>query len=62
MTDQQVDQQFIAMTSFRHQEQTDAGAGAGIRYTFGVPFTRFGTNYFPYSTLGENFITQRLPT
>jgi len=53
-----VDQQFIALTSYRHLDKTDDGK---IRYTFGVPYTRFGTNYFPYSTLGENFITQRIP-
>src|SRR5207249_5356432 len=56
--DQQVDQQFIAYTSYHHIDKSPDGA---IRYTFGVPFTRFGTNYFPYSTLGENFIAQRLP-
>ncbi|HEX8523908.1 MAG TPA: hypothetical protein VF669_16760 [Tepidisphaeraceae bacterium] len=57
MTDEQVDQAFIAMTSFRHQDKIDAGT----RLTLGVPFTRFGTAYFPYSTFGENFINLRIP-
>jgi hypothetical protein len=58
MTDQQVDNHFVSLVSYRHLDKTEAG---GIRHTFGVPFTRFGTNYFPYSTLGENFITKRIP-
>jgi hypothetical protein len=32
-----------------------------IQYSIGVPHTRFGTNYFPYSTLGENFDIKKLP-
>ncbi len=57
MTDEQVDQAFVAMTGYRHQEPTKEG----IRYSIGVPYTKFGTNYFPYSTLGENFINLRIP-
>src|SRR5205814_924976 len=28
---------------------------------FGVPYTKFGTAYFPYSTLGENFGRLHMP-
>ena len=57
ITDERADQHFIAYTGFNPQEKTAGGA----KVTFGVPFTRFGTNYFPYSTLGENFVTLKQP-
>jgi hypothetical protein len=51
------DQAFVGYTSFNSERP----AGKGIELSFGVPHSRFGTAYFPYSTLGENFITRRLP-
>ena len=57
MTDEQVDNAFVAYASYAEQKQT----GDKIDYEIGVPFTRFGTNYFPYSTLGENFDIKKLP-
>jgi len=57
MTDEQVDNAFVAYASYAEQKQT----GDKIEYEIGVPFTRFGTNYFPYSTLGENFDIKKLP-
>ncbi|MBA4185928.1 MAG: hypothetical protein H0X49_18260, partial [Acidobacteria bacterium] len=57
MTDEQVDNAFVAYASYAEQKQT----GDRIDYEIGVPFTRFGTNYFPYSTLGENFDIKKLP-
>lgn len=57
ISDERADQHFIAYTGYNPQEKTENGA----RVTFGVPFTRFGTNYFPYSTLGENFVTLKQP-
>lgn len=57
MTDEQVDNAFVAYASYAEQKQT----GDTINYEIGVPFTRFGTNYFPYSTLGENFDIKKLP-
>ncbi|MBA3601471.1 MAG: hypothetical protein H0W45_09590, partial [Acidobacteria bacterium] len=57
LTDEQVDNAFVAYTSYAEQKQTDDK----IDYEIGVPFTRFGTNYFPYSTLGENFDIKKLP-
>jgi hypothetical protein len=49
--DDVADQRFVGYVGFNSQEITTVGA----RVKFGVPFTRMGTNYFPYSTLGENF-------
>jgi hypothetical protein len=57
MTDEQVDNAFVAYASYAEQKQT----GDKIEYEIGVPFTKFGTNYFPYSTLGENFDIKKLP-
>ena len=57
LTDEQVDNAFVAYTSFASQKI----AGDKIQYQIGVPYTRFGTNYFPYSTLGENFDLLKMP-
>lgn len=57
MTDEQVDNAFVAYASYAEQKQENGK----IDYEIGVPFTRFGTNYFPYSTLGENFDIKKLP-
>jgi len=57
MTDEQVDNAFVAYASYAEQKQT----GDKIDYEIGVSYTRFGTNYFPYSTLGENFDIKKLP-
>lgn len=57
-TDEQTDNAFVAYTSYAEQKLAAAGK---IEYQLGVPFTRFGTNYFPYSTLGENFDRLKLP-
>lgn len=57
LTDEQVDNAFVAYTSYAEQKMT----GDKIEYQLGVPYTRFGTNYFPYSTLGENFDLKKLP-
>ena len=54
-TDERADQHFIAYTGYNPQEKTKDGA----KVSFGVPFARFGTNYFPYSTLGENFVSMK---
>lgn len=56
-TDEQVDNAFVAYTSYAEQKIS----GDKIEYQLGVPYTRFGTNYFPYSTLGENFDRLKLP-
>lgn len=56
-TDEQTDNAFVAYTSYAEQKNS---AGK-IEYSIGVPYTRFGTNYFPYSTLGENFDIKKLP-
>ena len=70
-SDEQIDNAFVAYTSYAEQALTQRserskkslrpGSGASIKYSIGVPYTRFGTNYFPYSTLGENFDLQKLP-
>lgn len=57
MTDEQVDNAFVAYASYAEQKQENGK----IDYEIGVPYTRFGTNYFPYSTLGENFDIKKLP-
>ncbi|HEV2293457.1 MAG TPA: hypothetical protein VGR35_06345 [Tepidisphaeraceae bacterium] len=57
ISEERADQHFIAYTGYNAQEKTSDGA----KVSFGVPFTRFGTNYFPYSTLGENFVTLKQP-
>lgn len=57
LTDRQADAELIGYTSYREQETTTEG----VRVAFGVPAVRFGTSYFPYSTLGENFDFVKLP-
>lgn len=56
-TDEQVDNAFVAYTSYAQQKIS----GNKFEYQLGVPYARFGTNYFPYSTLGENFDRLKLP-
>ncbi|HEY0462359.1 MAG TPA: hypothetical protein VGC97_24715 [Pyrinomonadaceae bacterium] len=56
-TDEQADNAFVAYTSYAEQKIS----GDELQYSIGVADTRFGTNYFPYSTLGENFDLQKLP-
>jgi hypothetical protein len=46
-------EQFLAYNSYASR--------AGDRIDLGVPYTTFGTSYFPYSTLGENFGKLKLP-
>ncbi|MEP6663797.1 MAG: hypothetical protein ABJC04_09055, partial [Verrucomicrobiota bacterium] len=52
-----VDQMFVGYTGYNEQRTTPEGASI----SFGVKSVRFGTSYFPYSTLGENFDTWKLP-
>ncbi|MDQ3130258.1 MAG: hypothetical protein M3Q99_05795 [Acidobacteriota bacterium] len=56
-SDEQIDNAFVAYTSYAEQKNS----ADKIEYSIGVPYTRFGTNYFPYSTLGENFDIKKLP-
>ncbi|MEO7674112.1 MAG: hypothetical protein ABIU09_08565 [Pyrinomonadaceae bacterium] len=56
-SDEQTDNAFVAYTSYAEQKLSTRK----IEYAIGVPFTRFGTNYFPFSTLGENFDIKKLP-
>jgi hypothetical protein len=56
-SDEQTDDAFVAYASYAEQTKENNS----IKYSIGVPSTRFGTNYFPYSTLGENFDLQKLP-
>ena len=56
-SDEQADNAFVAYASYAEQTKENNL----IKYSIGVPYTRFGTNYFPYSTLGENFDLQKLP-
>jgi hypothetical protein len=56
-TDERVDQDFIAYTGFNPQKQD----GETTRVSFGVKYVKFGTAYFPYSTLGENFEKWHMP-
>ncbi len=83
-TDEQIDNAFVAYTSYAEQTEMQKPARSkddfprprpyfvrasakseealnSIKYSIGVPYTRFGTNYFPYSTLGENFDIKKLP-
>ncbi|MDB6027503.1 MAG: hypothetical protein JWM68_3726, partial [Verrucomicrobiales bacterium] len=55
--DTETDQMFVGYTSFNEQRKTSDGAVM----SFGVKSVRFGTSYFPYSTLGENFDALKLP-
>jgi hypothetical protein len=57
LDDRRADELFIAWNSFN--EQTTIPSGKAL--SFGVPAVRFGTSYFPYSTLGENFDAHKLP-
>jgi len=57
LSNTQVDQTFVAFTGYNPQHETPDGATLSC----GVPFVRFGTSYFPYSTLGENFDSLKLP-
>ena len=56
-SDAETDQMFVGFTSYNEQRQ----APDGVAISFGVKSVRFGTSYFPYSTLGENFDTLKLP-
>jgi hypothetical protein len=56
--DDTADNRFVGYVGFNEQTKT---ADGGVKVQFGVPFTRMGTNYFPYSTLGENFNALRMP-
>ena len=57
LTDAQIDDSFVAYAGYAEQKRS----GDEIIYQIGVPYTKFGTNYFPYSTLGENFDIKKLP-
>ncbi len=57
VSDERADQEFIAYVGYGEQRQS----AQGVEVSIGVPGVRFGTNYFPYSTLGENFTLQKLP-
>ncbi|MEP6911719.1 MAG: hypothetical protein ABI923_03130, partial [bacterium] len=57
VTDSRADEEFIGYVGYGEQRST----GEGLRISIGVPGVTFGTNYFPYSTLGENFSLQKLP-
>lgn len=56
LSDDDADHQFVAYAGFNPQQITTVGA----KVQFGAPYTRVGTNYFPYSTLGENFVDYRM--
>jgi len=55
--DKATDQMFVAWTSYNEQKSS----GATNEVIFGTKSVRFGTSYFPYSTLGENFDSIKLP-
>lgn len=57
VTDARADEEFIGYVGYGEQRQS----AAGLRVSIGVPGVSFGTNYFPYSTLGENFTLLKLP-
>ena len=57
VTDGRADEEFIAYVGYSEQRRSAQGTEVSI----GVPGVRFGTNYFPYSTLGENFTLQKMP-
>jgi hypothetical protein len=57
LNNERADQLFIAYAGYADQQR----AANGASYNFGVPYVRFGTTYFPYSTLGENFDVLKLP-
>src|SRR5262249_27342361 len=56
-SDERVDQQFIAWTSFVKETHE----GDTTKLALGTPSVKFGTAYFPYSTLGENFEKWHMP-
>ncbi len=57
ISDERANELFLAYTGYRMQQMR----GADVELTFGVRGVRFGTSYFPYSTLGENFDRLKLP-
>ena len=57
VTEQRADEEFIAYVGYGEQHAGEQET----RVSIGVPGVRFGTNYFPYSTLGENFTLRKLP-
>lgn len=57
LSDERADQMFIAYVGY-HEQHKSAGS---VSLSYGVSGVRFGTNYFPYSTLGENFDALKLP-
>jgi len=57
ISDVRATEQFLAYTGYWRQDRRDAE----VTLSFGVPHVRFGTSYFPYSTLGENFDRLKLP-
>ena len=59
LDDKQADQQFVGYTCYHGQ--FDSAAASKSTYHIGVPYVRFSTSYFPYSTLGENFDRYKLP-
>ena len=56
-SNEQTDNAFVAYTSYAEQKNS----ADKVEYSIGVSSTRFGTNYFPFSTLGENFDIKKLP-
>jgi hypothetical protein len=56
-SDAESDAAFVGYTGY---VQT-AATNHVVTVAFGVPAVRFGTAYFPYSTLGENFDRLKLP-
>jgi hypothetical protein len=57
LSDERVDEMFVAYCGFIRQEKS----GDTTKVMFGVPYTKFGTAYFPFSTLGENFERYHMP-
>jgi hypothetical protein len=57
VSDERADQTFIGYTTFTPQTRD----GETLKVSIGAPFTKFGTAYFPYSTLGENFEAWHMP-
>jgi hypothetical protein len=45
----------------RAERESIRSHGQSKQFSFGTAAVRFGTSYFPYSTLGENFDFQKLP-
>jgi hypothetical protein len=57
ITDKAADDTFVGYTCYKEQTETTQGTQIAV----GVPHVTFGTSYFPYSTLGENFDFFKLP-